>query len=147
MSRLRGVVALLAMMFVSVSMFAAAVVENVVPAAGSVWYGNVQLWEIVGTIVIALWGILKAKYALDETLSIQVTEFIEMGAQKTYDEYIRDLKAEGGKLTAVQIKEAQTRTWESAKDVARDKGLDLARKVAADRLPSLISAIVKRMKR
>jgi len=144
MNRLRSFVALLALMFVSLSVFAAEVAE---PAAEAVWYGNVQLWELVGTAVVFIWGIVKLKYGLEERLGKQVTEFIEMGAQKTWDEYVRDLKAQGGKLSAEQIKEAQARTWESAKEFAKAKGLDLAKKVAAERLPSLISGIVKRMKK
>ena len=143
MSRLRSVVALLALMFVSMSVLAAEVVD----AGEAVWYGNVQLWELVGTVAVFIWGIVKIKYGLEARLTKQVTEFIEMGAQKTYDDWIRKFKEGGGKLSAEQIKKAQGETWESAKAFAKAKGLDLAKKVAAERLPSLISGIVKRMKK
>lgn len=146
MNRLRCVVAMLAVIVFPVLAMAAEAAETV---AKPVWYGNVQLWEIVATGVVFLWGILKAKYALDEKLTRQVTEFLEQGVQHTYDTFVREAKAANpkGKLTPAQIGEARTKAFEAAKKFAKEKGIDLAKQVAAEKLPVLLTGIVNRFKK
>ena len=142
MSRLRWVVVVLAMVVFPVLVMAAEA------AAEPVWYGNVQLWEIVASLVVFVWGIAKVKYKLDEKLGKQVTEFLEMGVKHTYDTFVREAKTKSpkGKLTGMQVKEARTKAFEAAKSFAREKGVDLAKKVAVERLPVLITGIVNRIK-
>ena len=142
MSRLRWVVVVALLVVFPVLALAAEA------AAESVWYGNVQLWEIVAGLVVFVWGIAKVKYKLDERLGNQVTEFLEMGVQLTYDTFVREAKAKNpkGKLTAAQVTEAREKAFESAEKFAVEKGIDLAKKVAAERLPVLITGIVNRIK-
>lgn len=146
MNRLRWVVALLAVVTFPVLALAAEVAVEV--AADPVWYGDVKLWEILAGIVVAVWGVAKVRYKLGEKLGKQVTEFLEMGVQLTYDTFVREAKAKNpkGKLTAAQVTEAREMAFVSAKEFARDKGVDLAKKVAAERLPVLITGIVNRIK-
>ncbi len=118
-------------------------------AAPTVWYGDVKLWELVFSIVVVIWGAVKTKYHFDEKLGKEVTELLEMGAQKAYDEFVRDAKNKNpkGKLTAAQIKEARDKAWEAAKEFGKQRGIDLAKKVAAERIPVLISNVVNKLKR
>lgn len=127
----------------------AVVLAQEVVADKPVWYGDVKLWELVGTIIVIIWGAVKTKYHFDEKLGKEITELLEMGAQKAYDEFVRDAKTKNprGKLSAAQIKEARDRAWEAAKEYAKDRGIDLAKKVAAERIPVLISNVVNRLKR
>jgi hypothetical protein len=142
MNRLRWVVVLL---LVAVSPVLALAAEV---AVEPVWYGDVQLWEIVASLVVFVWGVAKVRYKLGERMGKQVTEFLEMGVQHVYDTFVREAKAKNpkGKLTASQVKEARTKAFEAAKSFAREKGVDLAKKVAAERLPVLITGIVNRIK-
>ncbi len=142
MNRLRGVVvAVLLVLFPALVMAAEA-------AADPVWYGDVRLWEILASIVVAVWGIVKVKYKLGEMMGEKVTKFLEMGVQHTYDAFVREAKAKSpeGKLTPAQVVEARTKAFEAAKEFAREKGVDLVKKVAVERLPVLITGIVNRIK-
>lgn len=147
MSRVRFVVAsllVLALPAIALAQEAAApVVER------TVWYGDVRLWELLATVVVIVWGAVKAKYNLDARWGREVTELLEMGAQKAYDEFVRDAKAKNpkGKLTAAQVKEARTHAWEAAREFAKERGIDLAKRVAAERIPVLITKVVNSLKR
>ena len=137
---------MLAMVVFSMLASAAEVVET---APGPVWYGNIQLWEIVASIVVSIWGIVKVKYKLDERLDGKVTEFLEMGVQKTYDTFVREAKAQNPKhkLTSEQVKQARDKAFESAIFFAKEKGIDLGKKVVIARVPVLITGIVNRFKK
>ena len=148
----RGMWSLLAMLVVVAFLLPAAAAlgaEAAVAMDPPVWYGDVRLWELVVSIVVVVWGILKAKYNLEARWGVELTELLEMGAQKAYDEFVRDakMKAPNGKLSAAQIREARDRAWVAAKEYARERGIDLAKKVAAEKVPLLITQVVNKLKR
>ena len=120
--------------------------EVAVAVEKPVWYGDVRLWEILATIVVIVWGAVKAKYNLDARWGRELTELLEMGAQKAYDEFVRDAKAKG-KLSAAQVKEARDRAWAAAREYAKERGIDLAKRVAAEKVPALITKVVNGLKR
>lgn len=146
MNRLRWVVALLAMVMFSMLVSAAEAVETV---SGPVWYGDVRLWEILASIVVVVWGIVKVKYKLDERMNAQAVGFLEMGVHKTYDEFVRAAKASNPKhkLTDEQVELARDKAFEFAKNFARAKGVDLVKKIALERVPVLITGIVNKLKK
>lgn len=117
--------------------------------AEPVWYGNIQLWEILATVIAAGWAMLKAKYKLDEKWDAELMEFLEHGARVAYDTFVRDAKAKApnGKLTQEQITEARDVAFNAAKEYAKQKGIDLAKKVAAEKVPLLINKVVANMKK
>lgn len=164
MNRLRCVVLSLAVMLVSLQVVAqeepavevvaespaAEAVETVVDAvANPVWYGNVELWQLLVGLVVFVWGIVKAKYALDKKWGDQVVEFFEVGVQQAYDSFVREAKkaAPKGKLTSQQIKQAREKAWEATKAYAKSKGVDIAKKIAVERVPVLINSVVNKLKR
>lgn len=143
MNRLRWVVlALVAMLFPM------AVLAQEAGAARPVWWGDVQLWELIAGVVVFVWGVVKAKYALGEKMDARIEEFLEMGVQKAYDTFVRSAKAtsNSGKLTVEQINQARDEAWKAAQEYARVEGVDLAKRIAAERLPALLTAIVHRFK-
>jgi hypothetical protein len=113
-----------------------------------VWFGNVQLWEVLASIVALIWGVVKAKMKLEADWQQKLLSFVEAGAQHTYDEFIREAKkaAPDGKLTKEQINEARGRAWESAKVFAAEQGIDLAKQVAQEQIPVLLSKVVTGLK-
>lgn len=121
---------------------------GVVAQPEPVWFGNVQLWEVVGAIVAAIWLIVKQKIKMDEDWQVRLTGFIEAGVQVTYDEFIRQAKkaSADGKLTPEQINEARGKAWDAAKVFARDQGIDLVKQVAAEQIPVLITRVANGMK-
>lgn len=120
---------------------AAAPVVDVAPAP--VWFGEVQLWEVVAAIVAAIWGIIKAKLKIDADWEKKVVSFFEAGVQHTYDTLIREAKktAPGGKLTKEQIDEARKLAWEAAKAYAASQGVDLAKQIVAEQIPVWITRV------
>lgn len=142
MSRLRGAVLLLAALFLPVVALAAET------GSQPVWYGNVQLWEILATVVVAVWTVVKAKYHLDEKWDSELMGFLEHGARVAYDTFVREAKAKApdGKLTQAQITEAREVAFNAAKELAKQKGIDLAKRVAAEKVPLLINKVVARLK-
>ena len=145
MNRMRWVVlALVTMLFPMVVLAQEAAAE----AARPVWWGDVQLWELIVGVVVFVWGVVKTKYALGEKMDARIKEFLEMGVQETYDTFVREAKANSsnGKLTVEQIKRARDEAWNAAQEYAKDKGVDLAKRIAAERLPALLTAIVHRFK-
>lgn len=123
---------------------AAVVVEKKDP----VWFGDVQLWEVLAGIVALIWGVVKARIKLAEDWERKLLTFVEAGVQQTYDEFVKTAKAQAAdhKLNPDQIKTARDRAWESAKTFAAEKGVDLAKQVAAEQIPVLISKVVKGFK-
>lgn len=123
---------------------AAGVLEKPEP----VWFGSVQLWEIVGSIIALVWTMAKAKMKLDADWQQRVVGFVEAGAQHTYDEFIRGAKkaAPDGKLTTEQINEARGKAWEAAKVFAAEQGIDLAKQVTTEQIPVLFSKVVAGLK-
>lgn len=147
MTRLRCVVLSMLVLALPVVALAQEVVAEVVERP--VWYGDVRLWELVASIVVVVWGIVKAKYNLDARWGREVTELLEVGAQKAYDEFVREAKAKSpkGKLTRAQVEEARKIAWEAAVEAAKGRGIDLAKRVATERIPVLITQVVNRLKR
>lgn len=147
MTRLRCVVLSMLVLALPAAALAQEVVAEVVERP--VWYGDVRLWELVASIVVMVWGIVKAKYNLDARWGREVTELLEVGAQKAYDEFVREAKAKSpkGKLTRAQVEEARKIAWEAAVEAAKGRGIDLAKRVAAERIPVLITQVVNRLKR
>ena len=144
MNRMRYVVLSLLVLFAP---SAAAVAAEA--AAEPVWYGNVQLWEAVAGIVVVVWGVIKTRYALKKKWGDETVEFLEMGVQKTYDTFVREAKAKNPKhkLTKEQVTQARDKAFAAAKEFAKAKGIDLAKRVVADRVPVLITGIVNRLKK
>lgn len=118
------------------------------PADLPVWWGHLDFWKILAGAVVFIWGLVKAKYGLDKKWGDQVIEFLEVGAQVAYDTFVRDAKAKAAnhKLSAAQIEEARKTAWDAAKAYARTKGVDLAKKVAVERLPVLFTKVVTKLK-
>ena len=133
---------------------AASAISEVTEAAGvlvqpePVWFGNVQLWEILASVIALVWTMAKAKMKLDADWQQRVVGFVEAGAQHTYDDFIRGAKkaAPDGKLTKEQINEARGKAWEAAKVFAAEQGIDLAKQVATEQIPVLFSKVVAGLK-
>ena len=144
MTRLKRVVPSLLLLVLALPAIALAQEVAAPVVEKPVWYGDVKLWELLATVIVVVWGAVKAKYRLDEKKGKELTELLELGAQKAYDEFVRDAKLKNpkGKLTAAQIREARDRAWEAAKVYGKQRGIDLAKKVAAERIPVLIGNAV-----
>lgn len=116
--------------------------------ADPVWFGDVQLWEVVAAIVALIWGVVKARMKISQDWERKLLSFVEAGVQLTYDEFVKDAKKQApeGKLTKEQISAARQRAWEAAKTYASEQGVDLVKQVAAEQIPVLISKVVKGFK-
>jgi hypothetical protein len=112
------------------------------------WYGNIKLWEVIVAAVVLLLGLYKAKTVVAGSKQEKVLAVIETSVSQVYDEFVRSAKsqAKDGKLTDDQIKQARDAAWEKAKALGKEKGLDLAKTVAADYVPVLIGKAVERLK-
>ena len=108
-----------------------------------VWFGNVQLWEILASLVALIWAIIKTKMKLDSDWEKKVLSFFEAGVQLTYDEMVREAKKanEGGKLSKVEVDAARGRAWEAAKQYAADQGVDLGKQILAEQVPVWITKV------
>ena len=114
-----------------------------------VWWGDVRLWEIVASVIVAIWGIVKIRYRLSEGRNAKATGFLEMGVQRAYDEFVRAAKAQApeGKLTDDQVRKARDEAWKAAKGYAADAGFDLVKEIAAEQVPMLLTKIVSNLKK
>lgn len=123
-------------------------IEAPAKAVEKPWFGDVQLWEVLAGIVALIWGVVKARIKLAEDWERKLLTFVESGVQKTYDEFVKTAKAQAAdhKLTQEQISTARDRAWEAAKAYAAEQGVDLAKQVAAEQIPVLISRVVKGFK-
>lgn len=139
---------LVVMVAVMVAPALALAAEPPVEAPDIPWFGHVQLWELVAAVAVFIWGIVKAKAKLDERWDKRLLTFIEAGVQHTYDSFVREAKtaAPNGKLTKEQIDEARGKAWEAAKEYAQEKGIDLAKQVAVEQVPVLITKVVNALK-
>jgi hypothetical protein len=116
-------------------------------AASGIW--NPSLWEVVGSIIVIIWGLIVAKFKLKEGKKKTITQAFEAAVQDTYTEFVRGLKTgrEDGKLTKEEVKKAQGMAWEKAKEFLKTKGIDLGKEVATEYGPVIVTKIVQLFKK
>ncbi len=108
---------------------------------------KIILW-IIGTVVAMIWGWAKARWHLKEGKRKVIVSIVEEAVIKTYDEFVRALKAKGeGKLDTKDIKAARDAAWRRAKKIGKEKGIDFAKEVAKEYFPVLIDKVIKSVKK
>jgi pyruvate/2-oxoglutarate dehydrogenase complex dihydrolipoamide acyltransferase (E2) component len=115
--------------------------------ASKLW--NPSLWEIVGAIIALIWGIIVAKLKLKEGKKKKITMAFEAAVQDTYTELVRDLKIKkgDGKLTKEEVKEAQAKAWDKAKEILKDQGINLGKEMMVEYGPVIVTKIVQLFKK
>lgn len=115
--------------------------------ASKIW--NPSLWEIVGGIIVLIWGVIVAKLKLKEGKKKKITMAFEAAVQDTYTDFVRDLKKgkSDGNLTKEEVKKAQGMAWGKAKVTLQDQGIDLGKEVIAEYGPVIVTKIVQLFKK
>lgn len=107
-------------------------------------------------MIVSLFGLiyggLKVKYfAFDkpgEEKKKKLVDIGEIAMKEVFDEYVRDLKRsrEDGKLTKVEIAEANKRGVAKLKEKAKEKGIEIGKIVAEEYLPVFVDKLVRKLK-
>jgi len=115
--------------------------------ASKLW--NPSLWEIIGGLIALIWGFIVAWLKLKEGKKKKITMAFEAAVQDTYQEYIKPLKAgkDDGKLTKDEVKEAQGKAWDKAKDILKTQGVDLGKEMLVEYGPVIVTKIVQLFKK
>lgn len=115
--------------------------------ASKIW--NPSLWEIVGAIIALIWGIIVTKLKLKEGKKKKITMAFEAAVQDTYAEFIRPLKiGKGdGKLTKDEVKQAQGKAWDKAKEILQGQGINLGKEMLVEYGPVIVTKIVQLFKK
>jgi len=87
------------------------------------------VFKIVVVVAPILWGVVKTKLHLNEKRWAKVISIVEQAVQSVYEEFVREIKAKGAKLTPEQIKTARDKAWEKAVELGKAEGIDLAKEL------------------
>ena len=110
---------------------------------------NETVLDWIFKIFVAIVGFIftKAKWnEVKEKKGIGIlAQAAEVGATKTYDTFVKDIKAkaEDGKLTKEEAKEAMNKAKAEALAYAKSKGVDLLKEHGEDLLKAAIEKVVK----
>jgi len=111
-----------------------------------------ELLELVGMLAVFLIGFFKTKDRIRGKKYEAALYVLKDATMETYNTFVQELKAKkaakgGGKLSIKEKKEAMDRTIDMAEDMAKEKGIDLAKALGSAYLPGLVEGIVSHEKK
>jgi len=101
------------------------------------------------TLILIIWGVVKAKYHLAEGKKGKIFESVEEGVKNSFDIFVKETKDknEDGKLSKDEIQTALDIAWNKSKEVAKQKGIDLAKELSREYFPVLVDKVIKSLKK
>jgi len=104
----------------------------------------------IAVVVVGLiWGLIKRKAGLDEGKKSKITEAFETAVKETYDEFVKVKKssAKDGKLSVEDVAHARQMAIAKAKDIGKEKGVDILKEVGKSYIPVLLEKVIAKAKK